>query len=192
MLDKSLPYVGLYMKRPSGTPLKEAPLPEGYKFVFYDTNDELSWAKIETSVLEFDSVFDALLYFNGKFKPEIEEFKKRCLFIENENGTKIATATAWWHFINNERRAWLFWVAVEPDYQGMGLGKAIISRITKLILELEGDVDIFLFTQTWSHKAIKIYEKFGYTPTDEKILYKDNKENNYKKAMKILTRYCNL
>ena len=188
MLDKSLPYVGIYMKRPAGTPFTPEPLPAGFRFSFYKNGDEASWAKIETSVLEFDSEFEALLYFKGKFKPEIDELVKRCLFIETEKGKKIATATAWWHYIQGERRAWLFWVAVTPEYQGLGLGKALISEVTKLMLELEGDVDLYLHTQTWSHKAFRIYEKFGYIPTNEKILYRGNRNNNFKKALKVISK----
>ena len=188
MLDKSLPYYGLFMKRPSGAQFSPAPLPEGFKFSFYKDGDEVHWARIETSVLEFNSEFDALFYFTKKFKPEADELSNRCLFIETDSGKKIATATAWWHFVQNERRTWLYWVAVDSEYQGLGLGKAIISEIIKLMLQLEGDVDFYLFTQTWSYKAINIYQKFGFIPTDEKILYKNNKENNYKKAMKILKK----
>jgi GNAT superfamily N-acetyltransferase len=188
MLDKSVPFVGLYMLRSAGVPVPEFPLPEGFSFAFYKDGDESNWARIETSVLEFDSEFAALMYFNKKFKPHVDELYKRCLFIENKDGKKIATTTAWWHHIQNERRAWLHWVAVDPDYQGLGLGKVISSRATNLMIELEGDVNIYLHTQTWSHRAIGIYEKIGYIPTDEKILYKGNRENNYKKAMRILDR----
>ena len=188
MLDKSIPFIGIFMKRPAGTPFTEFPLLEGFKCVLYKPGDEADWARIETSVGEFTSEFEALMYFGKKFKPDIDELVKRCLFIENNQGKKIATATAWWHHINNERRAWLHWVAVDPKYQGLGLGKAITSEVTKLMLELEGDVDFYLHTQTWSHRAIGIYEKFGYYITDEKILYKGNKDNNYKKAIKILNK----
>ena len=191
MLDKSVPYVGIYMKRPAGTPYVPCTIPDGFKFTFYKDGNDRDWARIETSVLEFDNEFEASMYFAQKFKPEIEEFKKRCLFIETAEGKKIATATAWWHHVNDERRAWLHWVAVDPNYQGLGLGKAITSGVTKLMLDLEGDVDFYLHTQTWSYKAIKIYEKFGYHITDEKILYKGNKHNNYKKALKILKKLEN-
>ena len=188
MLDKSVPYVGIFMKRPAGTPFIPVPIPNRFSYALYREGDEKDWARIETSVLEFDSEFEALLYFTKKFKPYPEELHKRCLFIENEDGLKIATATAWWHYIQDEYRAWLHWVSVHPDYQGYGLGKAITSKALEFSLELEGDVDIYLHTQTWSHKAFRIYEKFGFSPTDEKILYKDNKDNNYKKAMRILNK----
>jgi len=187
MLDKSVTYVGLFMRRRAGTPVPSFPLPEGFKFVFYKDGDEADWARIETSVLEFDSEFAAILHFKERFVPNAIELYRRCLFIENEAGKKVATATAWWSYVDGRRRAWLHWVASEPEYQGLGLGKAIISRVTELQTQLDGDVDIFLKTQTWSYKAISIYKSCGYEPTDEKTLYWDRRDN-YRKALRILER----
>ena len=188
MLDKSVPFAKIYMRRKPGTPIPVFPLPDGFKFVMYRDGDEKSWARIETSVGEFDSEFAALLRFREEFIPYADELYRRCLFIENDDGEKVATANAWWSFIEDERRAWLHWVSVDARFLGLGLGKAIISRVTELLKELEGDVDFYLSTQTWSYKAINIYEKCGYEPTDEKILYGKKYKNHYKKAMKILEK----
>ena len=185
MLDKSIPYVGLYMRRPAGKPIAQVPLPYGYDFTFYKSGDELDWARLETSVLEFSSEFAALLHFKERFIPYPDELAKRCLFIENECGEKIATATAWWSVVNDERRPWLQWVSVDPSHQGLGLGKALIHKVTEIMMSLEGDADFYLQTQTWSHKAIRIYVDIGYLPTAEKTLYRSHKDN-YKKAMKFL------
>ena len=188
MLDKTLPYAKLYMRRKAGTPIPEFPLPEGFKYTLYKDGDEADWAKLEYSVEEFDSEFAALLRCKEEFMQNVDELYRRCLFIENENGEKVATANAWWTFIEDERRAWLHWVSVAPGYQGLGLGKAITSRVTQLLLELEGDVDFYLSTQTWSYKAINIYKICGYEATDEKTLYGRKHKNHYKKAMKILEK----
>ncbi len=79
----------------------------------------------------------------------------------------------------------LYWVAVKPQLQGKGLGKAITSKVVELMLEIEGERDFYLHTQTWSHKAIKVYEKVGFYITDEKNLFKYSNEN-YEKAISIL------
>ena len=180
------------MRRKAGTPIPVFPLPDGFKYVFYRDGDETSWARMETSVLEFDSEFAALLYFKEEFMPFKDELYRRCLFIENADGEKVATANAWWSVVEGERRAWLHWVSVDARFLGLGLGKAVISRVTELLCELEGDVDFFLSTQTWSYKAINIYKKCGYEPTDEKLLYGKKYKNHYKKAMKILDKQgCN-
>ena len=187
MLDKSVPYSGFYMRREAGAPAVPSPLPDGYRFVFWSDGDEASWARVETSVLEFDSEFAALMRFTRDFLPYKDELRRRCLFIENSDGVKIATSTAWWQYIGKERRPWLHWVAVDPQYQGLGLGKAIISRAVELIAELDGDAVYYLHTQTWSYKAIGIYTANGFRPTNERALYR-NRKDNYRRAMRILAR----
>ena len=187
MLDKTVPYAGFYMRRKKGTPMPVSSLPDGFRFESYHSGDEISWSRIETSVLEFDSEFAALLYFKEKFMPYVSELYRRCIFIETENGEKIATATAWWENVEGRRRPWLQWVGVDPRYQGQGLGKALIFNALARMAELDGDEDFYLHTQTWSYKAIGIYKTCGFEPTDEKALYRERK-NNYKKAMRILAR----
>ena len=187
MLDKSLPYWGLFMHRKARTPVAGAPLPDGFRFTFFSNGDEKDWARLEASVLEFDSEFAALLHFHNSFLPYADELSRRCVFIQNEDGKKVATATAWWLNINGQHRPWLHWVAVEPQYQGLSLGKALVSHVIEQMINLEGDVDFYLHTQTWSYKAVNIYKQNGFFPSREKALYKD-KKNNCKKAMRIINR----
>ena len=73
MLDKSIPYAALKMIRKAGTPIPDFPLPDGFRFVFYKDGDEMDWARIETSVDEFDSEFAALLRFKEDFIPYKDE-----------------------------------------------------------------------------------------------------------------------
>jgi len=186
MIDKTVPFAKLKMVRKAGMPIPDYSLPEGFKYTFYKDGDEKDWARIETSAGEFDNEFAALMRFKEDFMPEADELYRRCLFIESKDGEKVATATAWWSFVDGERRAWLHWVSVAEGCQGLGLGKAITSRVTELLKEVEGDVDFFLSTQTWSYKAINIYKQFGWEPTDEKVLYPRGQKRHFKKAIKIL------
>ena len=185
MLDKSVPYVDVLMHRKKGTPIVNIELPNEFKFSLFHSGDEKAWAKIETSVLEFPDELDALMYFQKNYLPFISELEKRCLFIENSEGEKIATSTAWWCYSGIRRDPWLHWVSVKPQYQGLGLGKAIVSKITQMMIDIEGDRDFYLHTQTWSHKAVKIYELFGYSVTSEKNLFTYTNES-YERAIAIL------
>ena len=189
MLDKTIPFAKVFMRRKAGSPIPVFPLPEGFSYTYYEDGDEINWARIETSAGEFDSEFAALLRFKNEFMHEVDELYRRCLFIRTADGEKVATANAWWSYIGEQRRAWLHWVSVDPRFQGLGLGKAIISRVTELMKVLEGDVDFYLGTQTWSYVAINIYRKCGWEPTDEKILYGWKYRGHYKKAMKLLEKY---
>jgi len=161
MLDKSVPYVDVLMRRDKGIPISVYNLPEGFRFSAFHSGDEKAWAKIETSVLEFSDELDALIYFQKEYLPYISELEKRCLFIENDKNEKIATSTAWWGYSGIRRDPWLHWVAVKPQYQGLGLGKSIISRIIQLMIEMEGDRELYLHTQTWSHRQLKFTKNMG-------------------------------
>ena len=170
MLDKSVPYIDVIMHRPPFQDIPESPLPAGHRFVLYKPGDEKYWAETEASVLEFPSAVDALLYFQKTFLPFGSELERRCLFIENEKGEKVATAIAWWAYSGIRRDPWLDWISVRPDCQGQGMGKAIVGRVVQLSIDIEGDRDLYLHTQTWSYRAIGIYKKFGFHVTDVKGL----------------------
>ncbi len=54
------------------------------------------------------------------------------------------------------------WVSVKSHYQGLGLGKAIIAEGVRRMVEIEGDCVMYIPTQTWSHKTIKLYRWAGF------------------------------
>jgi GNAT superfamily N-acetyltransferase len=155
------------MKRPAGTPLPEFQLQEGFHFMLYQPGDERDWARIETSVLEFDNEMDAFMHFQEQFIPLAPELPRRCIFVVKDDGEKVGTATAWWGYTGVRRDPMVHWVAVKPAYQGLGLGKALIGRTVLLLNEIEGDRDYYLHTQTWSHKAVRLYLWAGFKITDE-------------------------
>lgn len=167
MMDKTLEFVEIIMKRKSGRVIHDYYIPDGYKIVMFKPGNETDWADIESSVEEFNTYGDALTYFKKHYLSLEPELIRRCMFIEDSNGNKVATLTAWWEYVNNRRRPWISWVAVKPEHQGKGLGKALISRGLYLLRELEGDVDFFLKTQTWSYKAINIYRYQGFRIQNE-------------------------
>lgn len=185
MLDKTIPYAEIWMVRPRELPITEFSLPEGFSFVSYKEGAQLAWAEIETAVGEFDRNKEALDYFNRTFGPYPEELKKRMVFIKTEAGEKVGTATAWWkETASGTRYPLVHWVAIKPEYQGKGLSKPLTSKVLSLLQELEYHPSIVLHTQTWSHIAIRLYEKFGFKISDKNL---DGTPNpDYKKAMDTL------
>lgn len=170
MLDKTLPYYDYLMKRQQGTPIPSVPLPTGYTFSAFKRGDEYPWAEIETAVDEFDSLSEALAYFNAEYGPHMDTFENCCIFVEDPDGVKIATATYWWLPMNGNNEPWLHWIAVHPKYQGKRIGLAIVAEVMKRGIALEGDKTQYLHTQTWSYKAIGVYHKLGFIHTDEQGL----------------------
>lgn len=164
MLDKSIPYHRVIMQRKAGIPIPEPTLPAGFSFVTFTAGgDEKEWAEIEASVGEFPRAVDALDYFQKHYLPYLPELERRTIFVQREDGEKVATLTNWWAYTGERRDPWLHWIAVKPGCQGLGLGKAIVFEGMRRLLRIEGDRDVFLPTQTWSYKAIGIYQQAGFT-----------------------------
>lgn len=184
MLDKSIPYFNIIMKRKADTPVPSIDLPSGYSFVSFSVDCQCAWAEIETSVGEFDSTDEALEYFNENYLSYPNEVERRTFFIQNSEGEKIATATAWWNYTGERRDLALEWIAVMPAYQGIGLGKAVVFEALKRMLQIEGDRDIFLHTQTWSYRAIGIYLQAGFEFVTEGAF--STYSNDYYKALPLL------
>ena len=166
MLDKTIPYKNIIMMLPGSQVAAAARprLPEGYAFRLYVPGDEQHWARIETSVLEFDTEAAALAYYTRIFLPYGELLQQRCVFVTDPDGLPVATATAWADEAPAVgRQAILHWVSVVPEQQGLGLGKAVVQRALQIFSELEPGADIYLHTQTWSHPAIRLYRRLGFS-----------------------------
>ncbi|MBN2795306.1 MAG: GNAT family N-acetyltransferase [Clostridia bacterium] len=88
---------------------------------------------------------------------------KRMIFLENPEGKKIGTFTAWWHYHENTALHNVYWVGIRPEYQGKhGLGKALIARGIQLMIENDGPVAFYSHTQPCSFRAITIYRQLGF------------------------------
>jgi len=194
MLDKTIVYKNLIMRISHEEIPKagQAMLPAGFSFSFFKEGDECHWARIEASVLEFDNPEKALEYFAKSFLPHIDELKQRCIFALNPEGLPVATATAWYADSEIGRQAALHWVAVCPEYQGLGLGRAITQKALLEFQALEPNCDVWLHTQTWSHPAIKLYHSLGFKLLRTEKLARGNNDpriyydNDYDDAIEVL------
>ena len=173
MLDKSIPYMDIIMsaKQEALADIKIPSLPEEFHFRMYEKGDEIGWADLEVSVKEFSSREEALSYFHKVFSPHADLLSKRMCFIVDQNDQIAATASAWFKEENGRRFPLVHWVSVSPNVQGKGLGSAIVKYVLSLFQDLEPDgKEVFLHTQTWSHKAIYMYYKYGFRITKTPLL----------------------
>ena len=164
MLDKSLPYHNINMRADADAiaRITMPQLPPDYTFRLFQLGDETHWARIETSVGEFETEADALSYFQERYLPKLPDLQERCVFIVSPEGLPIATAIAWFSLPDRDYQAMLHWVAVCPDHQGLGLGKALTQRVLYLFKQFAPNQAVWLHTQTWSHVAVKCYHSFGF------------------------------
>lgn len=185
MLDKSIPYLKIFMKRDKNSSIIPYNLPKGFSYTYFKEGDEKAWAEIELSVGEFQTLEEGIALITKEIEQDKERLNNRIIFIENEKGEKVATGTAW-REIDEEKgkvsRA--HWIATRADYQGKGLGSAIFYKTLTTALEKEGESDVYLSTQTWSHVAIRMYIKQGFYITGERVFGKDN--NDYPKNEEML------
>ncbi len=196
MLDKSIPFKNIIMRlsKENLWAVTEPVLPEGFSFAFFKPGMERDWAEIEYSVLEFKAVEDAEAYLNRHYVTPENELDRRCVFVLNPDGVPVATANAWYADTPLGYQLSLHWVAARPEYQGLGLGRAVVKRALRVYQEQNQHQDVWLHTQTWSHRAIRLYYSLGFrlsksgvlasarSTCDKAVVY----GNDYAEAIKAL------
>ena len=183
MLDKSVDYKNIIMKMDCSRVQDIIPpiLPDGYSFRYFIQGDEAHWARIEASVLEFDSSVIARNYFEKAYLPYSNELHRRCLFVLNQDSVPIATANAWFADSELGHQASLHWVAVCPECQGLGIGKEVVKQALINFQNVEPNHDVWLHTQTWSHVAVKLYHSLGFSIMKNGKLANMNSRDNIPK-----------
>lgn len=155
MLDKSIPYKSLIMRREPAPLPPEPALPAGFSLRRYRPGDEVHWARIETSVAEFDDEGAARAYFAERFLPRQNLLRERCCFVCAPDGLPVATATAW----EEAGERLLHWVSTAPAFQRRGLARAVVLHA--LHSYPPAPQPVWLGTQTWSHDAILLYDSWA-------------------------------
>ena len=160
-VDKCLKYFHLVLKHDLEH-IPERPLPQGYSFCFYQLGDEEKWLEIEASAREFLTPESGRKSWEKYFGGKETELAHRMLFVVNEAGEKVATASA---FYDDEDReaGWLHWVAVKKEYQGKGISKPLVYKVLSILKEL-GYPYACVPTQTTTWLAVKIYMDCGFVP----------------------------
>lgn len=167
--DDRICYYELLLERQL-TNVLEYSLPVGYKFVSYSDGDRDSWIDIEMSAKEFTDYEQGLEAWNRYYANRLDLLPDRMVFIENQNGEKIATATAFYNIYGKDATnvGYLHWVAVKREYQGKGLSKPLITYVLNIMKKL-GYSHAKIPTQTNTWLACKVYLDLGFLPIKENI-----------------------
>ena len=162
--DSRIKYFELLLERDlDGLPALS--LPEGYRFVFFRPGDRDAWIEIEKSAREFTTYEQGLEAWNRYYGGHEDLLPGRMVFIENDAGEKVATATAYFDITGRDQSGsgWLHWVAVRRDFQGRGLSKPLIAHVLGVMREL-GYTHGKIPTQSTSWVACKVYLDLGFRP----------------------------
>ena len=162
MIDRTIEYRNIIMRCDIVEKSAYVELSDRYCILKYSDGMEAVWTDIQKAAGEFANETDEEVksYFISRFDSEL--LRKRCLFLkEIETGKYIGTCIAWKEKWDDEIIPVVHWLAVSDEYAGQGLARAIITQIMKMF-EAEGQYPIYLHTQPWSYKAIKLYNDFGF------------------------------
>jgi len=140
------------------------PLPAGFS-IRSCRRDELEiWKRVVVEEAYVDLVTD---YYDKVYSMHEDEFYNRCMFVCNSDDKPVASTFIWrsYGLINT-----VGWFRVLPEYEGKGLGRALLSEILK-----NAQCPIYLHTQPTSARAIKLYSDFGFKlVTDASVGYRKN------------------
>ena len=136
--------------------------PSGFSLRWYQPDDEAHWLRIHLAADHLNEITPEL--FQRQFGSDEKLLRERQCYLSDPHGDVIGTGTAW--FNNNfDGARWgrVHWVAIIPEFQGRGLGKALMTAICRRLPEL-GHQRAYLTTSTARVPAIKLYLKFGFEP----------------------------
>lgn len=169
--DKRIKYYELLLEG-SLDSISEYRLPDGYYFGFYQDGDRDAWIEIEKSAKEFSSYDEGLAAWNRYYSGRGSELHNRMVFVVNESGEKVATATAFYDINGKDKSGagWLHWVAVKREYQGKGLSKPLITYVLNVMKTL-GYTHAKIPTQTNTWLAVKVYLDLGFRPIPENAVH---------------------
>ena len=157
-------------------------LPEGF-FIRTCRKEELAvWRGFPFDTEKEKKEYDGFMreYYQNVYRPAGEEFFRKCLFVcEKETDLPVATCFLWKSY---DRFQTVHWFKTLKNYEGQGIGRALLSHLLKNLPKEE--FPVFLHTQPESFRAIGLYADFGFRMvTNHRIGYR---ENHYRECMDFL------
>ena len=185
MLEKDIPDKNIFMMCEKLNKNALSTLPVGFYIRTCQTEELDIWKSFPFDTDEEKREYYQFMsnYFNDVYSNKDEEFFRKCLFVcENKTNKPVATCFIWKAY---DKINTIHWFKTLKEYEGKGLGRALLSYI---MCELkEEEYPIYLHTQPSSFRAIGLYSSFGFKiVTNEKI---GDRENNYIECLPILKQF---
>ena len=177
MLDRTIPFYHIIMRCDRVLPM-EIKLPAGYAIRSYQPGDEDAWADLLCAVGEQTSPEEARADFTRRYLADTA-LTDHIFFAVDAQGAVVGMAIAW-----DDGLRVLHWLAVHPDHQRKGIGRALCQTCLRLFRREDNALPVWLHTQPWSWKAILLYISLGFKLQPRDTIY--NYENQYAQAMETL------
>lgn len=137
-------------------------LPKQFYIRNYHKGDEENWFKIYKAADHYNKIYSSM--FKEYFGADEAKLARRQFYVCNESDEAIATATAWYNDdYHGSHIGRIHWVAVHPEYQGLGLSKPLLSSVMNR-LKQRGHKQCYLRTLNVRTPAIKLYLSYGLKP----------------------------
>ena len=154
--------VSLTMVREHLQDIPNCSLPSAYSLRSYQPGDEVAWREIQSVADQYNTITNEL--FEHEFGNNEQMLAKRQFYLLDSFQMVVGTATAWF---KDDYLGRLYgrvhWVAIVPEYQGLGLAKPLMTTICVRLREL-GHERAYLTTSSARLAAINLYLQFGFVP----------------------------
>lgn len=150
----------LLMIRRNLNNLPVSAFPNGWQVRFYEPGDETHWVRIQRAADQFNEITAGLFerYFNDRKKLASRQF-----YLFQPGKPPVGTVTAWFnHDFRGESWGRVHWLAVIPEHQALGLGKALFCLACRRLAEL-GHTRAYLSTARERTAAVSLYKACGFT-----------------------------
>lgn len=165
-------------------PNYECPQDSSFRIVPYEPGMEKAWTRLQQRADRYNDIDDTLFF--NTFSRNEKDLRERVLFMIDTSNRPIGSSAAWmgkWpedHPLQ-ELHGRIHWVAIDPDYQGQGLSKPLLSSTCQRLRELNHD-KTYLTTSIVRIPAIKLYLLFGFYPA----LVKDSDYERWRMIKSLL------
>jgi mycothiol synthase len=156
-MGQQLPQLEMELDSLEGLP--EVVAPAGYRLRSYREGDAAEWCRLirENIGGEYDErAFRESTAASGGFDA-------KGLFFAEQEGRIVGTACGVWRREYGERTGYLHMVAVDPQHQGRGLGRALTLAVLHRLRE-RGYRRAVLETDDWRLPALRLYLSLGFRP----------------------------
>jgi ribosomal protein S18 acetylase RimI-like enzyme len=183
-LSDEIPEKNLFMMCNSLNSKATRQLPKGYHVRFCREDELDTWKAMQFDTAELAREYYGFMtdYYNQVYLKKGDLFFRRCVFICDDNDKPIGTCFLWKAY----DEIWtLHWFKVLNEYEGKGIGRALLSYVMQSLPQNE--YPVFLHTHPESFRAIKLYSDIGF-----KILtnpYIGSRQNDLEECMPILEKY---